>query len=165
MKKIVVAIMLLVMVSTAMAAPYLLGTRKLPGEAFVYQTVWAHPKSSTTGLINTTGATADWGVDMCDTGSVIFETVTGTAIKNVAMQVAYSADETNPALKGSALLFTNAIGTTSAPYHPVTTADTDSHKFDFNSRGFNRWRLNCLAGCDLTNTISNVYGVCWRSGK
>jgi hypothetical protein len=165
MKKILIALLVLLgFASIAMAAPYLLGTKKLPGEDFVMETIWAHPKSSTTGLINATGATKSYNTgSMCDTGSVIFETVTGSNIMNIAMQVAYDGDPLD--VQGRNSLFTNAIGTTSAPYHQVDAGDSDTLKFDFNSRGFDRWRLNCLAGCGVNNTISEVYGVCWRSGK
>jgi hypothetical protein len=165
MKRILIALIAITcFASVAFAAPYLLGTKKFPGEDRVMQTIWAHPKSSTTGLINSTGATASYNTGVvCDTGSIIFETVTGADIKNVALQVAYDGDPLDTS--GANSVFTNAIGTTSEPWHPITNGDTDTHKFDFNSRAFDRWRLNCLVGCDVTNTISEVYGTCWRSGR
>lgn len=161
MRKFIAIGLVLVMATVAIAAPELLGTKQLNKNAFVYQTIWAHPKSNTTGLMNTTGATTSYNVPLCDTGSMVFDTITGTAIRNVAMQVGYANDPLNP----TTVTFTNAVGTDSAPYHSLDPGDSDTYKYDFNSRGFTEWRLNCLAGCDLTNTISSVYGVCWRSGK
>lgn len=163
MKKILIAAMaILLIASLAWAAPRLIGTIKLPGEDLVYQTTWAHPKSSPSGLINATGATSSYKTgSVCDTGSLIFETVTGADIKNVALQVAY---DTSPGYTATTVFY-NTVGTTTEPWHQVNTNDSDTLKFDFNSRGFNRWRLNCLVGCDVTNTISQVSGVCWRNGK
>jgi hypothetical protein len=167
MKRLISAMVVLTLVaSIAWAAPKLLGTRQMPGdEARVRQTIWAHPKASpSTGIINATGTTTAYPTGIvCDEGSMVFDTVAGSDIKNVALQVAYT-DILNPQ-NFSGITFTNAVGTTSAPYHQVDTNDTDTHKYDFNSRAFNVWRLNCLAGCDLTNTITSVYGMCWREGK
>jgi hypothetical protein len=163
MKRFLTSLLVVILVaSIAWAAPDLLKTTKLPGEDLVYQTVWAHPKSDPTGLINSTGATASYKTSsVCDTGSVVFETLAGTDIKNVALQVAY---DTYPGYTATSVFY-NAVGTDSEPWHKITSGDTDDYKFDFNSRGFNRWRLNCLVGCDVTNTISQVSGICWRNGK
>jgi hypothetical protein len=163
MKKILTALLVVVLaVSIAWAAPDLLGTTKLPGEDMVTLTIWAHPKSDPTGLINSTGATTAYKTSsLCDTGSISFETVAGSNIMNVALQVGYDADPITPITAD----FTNAVGTTSEPWHQVDVNDSDSLKFDFNSRGFNRWRLNCLTNCGVGNSISEVYGICWRSGK
>ena len=163
MKRFALAILAVVLLASfAWAAPELLGTTKMKAEDRVMQTVFAHPKSNTTGLINTTGATASWPTNIvCDTGSVIFETITGADIKNVALQVGY---DLSPGYTETTV-FWNTIGTSSEPWHPITNGNTDTYKFDFSSRAFNRWRLDCLVGCDITNTISEVYGTCWRSGR
>jgi len=162
MKRILmIAMAVLLIASIAWAAPELLGGgKKVPGDNVV-MTIFAHPKSNTTGLINATGATKAYNSGkVCDTGSILLETVTGSNIMNVALQVAYNIDPVDTS--GATALFTNAIGTDTAPYHQVNASDTDTLKFDFNSRGFNRWKLNCLAGCGVNNTISEAYGVCWR---
>jgi len=159
MKKILIVFAVLLGFATiALAAPNLLGTRKVTDN--VVKTTWAHNKSTPTGLINATGATAAYGTgEYCNEGSVVFEIVTGSNIMNVAMQVAY--DYSSPG--DIATTFYNSIGTDAAPYHQVNAADTDTLKFDFSGRGFNKWRLNCLTGCGVNNTISKVYGYCWES--
>ena len=159
MKKILIALLVIAFVaSIAWAAPNLLKTVKVTDN--VVRTTWAHPGSSPAGLINATGATTAYGTgEYCDSGSVIFETVSGSNIMNIAMQVAYDYSAPNDI----ATTFYNAVGTDSAPYHQVKAYDTDTLKFDFSSRGFNRWRLNCLTGCGVNNTISKVYGYCWES--
>jgi hypothetical protein len=163
MRKLISLLAVILCASIAWAAPDLLGTKKLPGEDLVYDTLWAHPKSDPSGIINSTGATKSYPTgSMCDTGSVIFETVSGADIKNVALQVTY---DTYPGYTTTSVFYNAAGKTEATPWHSIINGNTDSYKFDFNSRGFNRWRLNCLVGCDVTNTISQVSGICWRKGK
>lgn len=162
MKKLIVAMVLIVfVVSIAWAAT--LGTRPYYRNVSVTETTWAY--SGTGGLMNATGATTAYDtLDVCDKGYVKFDDITGTAFMNVALQV---ADRYGPPFGDTPprdSLFTNAVGTTSEPWHQVKPGDTDTHKFDFNSRSFTVWRLNCLAGCDLTNSIATAWGRCKQEG-
>lgn len=167
MKRIMVALVAVLLVaSTAFAATYLLGTRPHPATGNKYRTTWANPASTPSGLMNATGATTAYGVTAgCDTASVKFGSITGTDIMNIAVQVAdlygpqYGA---SPPSDGS---FTNAIGTDSEPWHQLVPIDSDTYKFDMNSRQFSVWRLNCLAGCDLTNSVALAWGDCWMAGQ
>lgn len=166
MKKAVLSVAILLTFATiALAAINLVGTRKHPNNSNKYRTTWAHPISTPSGIINSTGATAAYSVSQgCDTAKVKVGAITGTAIMNIAVQVAdlygpeYGA---SPVVDG---IFTNTIGTPSAPYHQVDPADTDTYKFDITSQEYTVWRLNCLAGCDLTNSIGIAWGDCWMAG-
>jgi hypothetical protein len=164
MKKFVTPlIIILLTASIAMAAVYL-RTAKKAGEDDMSQTTWANVKASPDGIMNTTGATkALKTLTTCTQGMVEFGTVSGTNIMNIAMQTAMAYDPEKTGALPS--VFYNSIGSTSAPYHQVDPADTDTHKFDFNSRAFDYWRLNCLVGCDLTNSIATAHGDCWREGR
>ena len=164
MKKIfATGLMLLLMVSTAHAVR--LGCTISADDDNVTQCTFAHSLATpNTGIMNKTGATkALLSKTKCDTGSIVFKTIIGTGIMNVAMQTAPEFDPTQSGAKPTA--FYNTIGSTSTPYHEVDPADSDTWKFDFNSRSFDWWRLNCLAGCDLTNSIAIVFGDCRREGK
>jgi hypothetical protein len=167
MKKILIVVLALMFMisSVAFAATYLLGTDPHPGTGNKWRTIWAYTASTPSGLMNATGATTAFGVSPgCDTAKIKFDSITGTNIMNIAVQV---ADYFGPEFGSSApsdSLFTNAIGTTSAPWHQVDPSDTDTHKFDFSQREFEIWRLNCLVGCDLTNSIGTAWGDCWMAG-
>ena len=164
MKKfLLVALTIIFMASTAHAVR--LGCTISAEDDNVTQCTFAHPLATpNTGIMNSTGATkALKSKTKCDTGSIVFKTIIGTGIMNVAMQTAPGFDPTMSGAKPTA--FYNTIGSTSEPYHQVDPTDSDTHKFDFNSRGFDWWRLNCLAGCDLTNSVAIVFGDCWRVGK
>ena len=166
MKKILAALLVVIMVASfAFAATNLLGTRPHPNTGNKWRTTWAYTASTPSGLMNATGATKAYGVSIgCDTGKVKFDDITGTNIMNIAVQVAdYYGPEFGPSAPSDAL-FTNAIGTTSEPWHQVDPSDTDTHKFDFSQREFEAWRLNCLVGCDLTNSIGTAWGDCWMAG-
>ena len=163
MKRLLLAI-LMIMFIASVAHAVRLGCTIKDGDDNVTQCTFAHPLATPTGIMNSTGATkALLSKTTCDTGSIVFKTIVGTGIMNVAMQTAPEFDPTKSGAKPTA--FYNTIGSTSTPYHQVDPADSDTHKFDFNSRGFDWWRLNCLAGCDLTNSIAIVFGDCWREGK
>jgi hypothetical protein len=167
MKKILTALIVVVLIaSMAMAATNLLGTRMHPNNSDKYRTTWAYTESTPSGLMNATGATTAYPAsEGCDTAKIKVSDITGSNIMNVAVQV---SDLYGPEFGASPQpdgIFTNAVGTSSAPYHQVDPGDTDTHKFDLNSREFSVWRLNCLAGCDLTNSIGTAWGDCWMAGQ
>lgn len=166
MKKLIAIIVcVLIVCSVAIAAQNLLGTKQHPTNGNKYRTTWAHPLSSTSGIINSTGATTAYAVSFgCDTGKIKVGDITGTGIMNMALQVADLYGPQYGASPMSDAAFTNAIGTDSAPYHQVDPTDTDTWKFDFSDREFTIWRLNCLAGCSATNYIETAWGDCWMAG-
>jgi hypothetical protein len=168
MKKILAAIMVVVMLCSVALAAGLLGTKKHPFNNNKYRTTWAHPSSTSESLINATGATTAYGVSFgCNGFKVKVGDITGTGIMNIAVQV---ADMYGPEFGDSPQsdsLFTNAVGTTAAPWHPVDPSDTDSYTFylEEGTREFTVWRLNCLAGCTATNYIETAWGDCWMAGQ
>jgi hypothetical protein len=166
MKKILTALLVVVlMASFASAATYLLGTRPNPFTGNKWRTTWANPSSTPSGLMNATGASTAYPVSVgCDTAKVKVGDITGSNIMNIAVQVAdlYGPQYGNSAPSDG--LFTNAVGTTSEPWHQVKPTDTDTWKFDVNSREFSVWRLNCLVGCGVANYIETAWGDCWMAG-
>jgi len=164
MKRFSTAIIIVLLVTSIAYAAAYLRTVKKAGEDNMSQTTWANPKSAPDGIMNTTGATKTLKtLTTCNIGMVEFGGISGTNIMNVTMETAMAYDPERTGALPS--VFYNSIGSSSIPYHQVDPGDKDSHKFDFNSRAFDYWRLNCLAGCDLTNSISIAHGDCWREGR
>jgi len=166
MKRILaIALAVVFVAGFAMAATNLLGSRVHPHNNAKWRTTWANPSSTPTGLINTSTATTSYTVKGgCNKAKVTFGSVSGSNIMNVAVQVAdrYGPQYgDNPPVQA---LFTNVVGTSSEPWHQVKPGDTDTHKFDIKDREFEVWRLQCLAGCGVNNTIGLAWGDCWMEG-
>jgi len=166
MKRLLLAILTVFFITSVAHAEVRLGTAKKPSEDKESQTTWAHPNAPAifNGIMNSTGATKAFKtISECDRGMIEFGDITGSGIMNVAVQTApfYDPEKTG----AQPPFFYNSIGSTSTPYHQLDPSDSDTYKFDFNSRAWDWWRIYCLAGCTTTNYVETIHGDCRKEGE
>lgn len=159
MKKVFIAIgILLMMCSIAWAATYI-GTTYLWGSDKIRQTLWTYEGSN---IINSSTMTDAYEVQpLCTKASIIFGDLSGTGIKNVEVLTSYTWSADENLRPSDSPIFYNSIGSTSKSYHELSGV-TDTQKIDMSQRWFNTWRLKCVSGCDLTNTIGTAVGFCGK---